>query len=542
MAFFGLFNLKPPKKDLNKGRQIDLQDGIYEGFTGYLGSFSANNYYLQTAPLDKRGQIYNDVDFIDKYDEIVSKHLTDISEDATQYSIQTKSPIWISSDDEDLKIEITKLIERLEIDTKCTSIVRNLAKYGDKFGRLVIDPEEGVKQLIIRYHPRDVVRLEYKGELHGFQVRGESTPLERYEMIHWRTAEEYVIDDILESDFSQLHERYMIDKTPGYGKSSIYKVISSSKKLKYAEDALLLGRIIKSKVYRNHYIEVGSGTLTEKIKIMREYIRNWKKNSSKDLENQDMYSEKNFFSYEEDLFHPVQEGKGTSNVDQVGGDLDIAHIEDIEYFRKKRNIILGHPGEEDYMTNRLQEDSKYAKAVSSYQKYLLKGLYELIDIHLDIMGKYTEERKYTINLVEVDSYAETTRNEMLSSSADFVDQVNSLITSLVEDSENISVDREYLTHYLFDNFLRLPDLDYEKLYIENSNSSQEGIENEKERREVGQIQKEEENAEKLELERRVKEKEQEKEDKKTGIVERTQKIPTQVRYNKGNSLKERNEE
>ena len=576
MAFFGLFNSKPEKKEQGRNK-IDLEDGVYEGFQGYLGNFTGSNgMYAQTAPADKRSEIYNNVDFIDKYDEIVSKHLTDLSEDATQYSLQTKTPIWISSDDEKLKEELTELIERLEIDVKCTSIVRDLAKYGDKFGKLVIDPEIGVKKLITRYHPKDVVRLEHRGELNGFHLREESIPLQKYEMIHWRTSEEYVIDDILQEDFATLHERYFIDKNPSYGKSNVYKVISSSKKLKYAEDALLLGRIVKSKVYRNHYIEVGTGTIKEKIKIMREYIKNWKKNSVKDLENQDMYSEKNFFSYEEDLFHPVQEGKGSSNVDQLGGDLDIAHIEDIEYFRKKRNITLGHPGEEDYMTNRLQEDSKYAKSVSSYQKYLLKGLYELIDIHLDVIGKFSEERKYTINLVEVDSYAETTRNEMLSSSADFVEQISGLINGLVENSQVVKTDEEYLVRYLFDNFLRLPDLDYDKLYIDKPKEEieapvipgQEGEEGEEgkpapvgippasdedEKADKEKREKEDENeeaakakeieAEKAEKEALAKEKEKETEEKKKkGIVENSQRRSTDIRYDQENALSEKNKD
>lgn len=461
------FNSKLAPKDISK-RSIDLQDDSIKGMTGHFSSTSFSQF-LETAPKDKRSHIYDSVDFVDKYDEVISKLLSDMADDATQYSFQTKSPLWVSSDDSELQKLLNELIEKLDLKTKCTSIVRELIKSGDKFGRLVIDPTEGVKRLMINHTAKGVCRLENKGELAGFMVRGDSTPLERYEMIHWKSMEEFVEDDILKEDHKDLFERYFLDENPTYGKSYIYRSISVSKRLKYAEDALLLGRISKSKTYRNHFVEVGTGGVKDKVKVMKEYIRNWKKNSSKDVTNSTMNSEENYFSYEEDVFHPVSDGKGSSSIDQIGGDLDVAHIEDIEYLKQKRNRVIGAPNDEDQTTNRLQEDSKYAKKVSSYQKYLLRGLYELCDIHLDVIGKYSEERRYTINLVEVDSYLETERNEMLSSSADFVDQIITLIGSAVDGQpegaeEKLSIDREYLMKYLFNNYLRLPDMDYDKLF------------------------------------------------------------------------------
>lgn len=461
------YTSKLSSKDLSR-KSIDLQDDSVKSITGHFSSTSYSQF-LETAPKDKRSDIYDAVDFVDKYDEVISKLLSDMADDATQYSFQTKSPIWISSDDDKLETELNELIDTLDLKVKCTPIVRDIIKYGDKFGRLVIDPELGVKSILINRHPKSVARLENKGELCGFMVSGDSTPVEQYEMIHFKSLEEYVEDDILKENHRELFERYFLDDAPSYGKSYIFKSISVSKRLKYAEDALLLGRISKSKTYRNHFVEVGTGGVKDKVKIMKEYIRNWKKNSSKDIVNSTMTSEDNFFSYEEDIFHPVSEGKGSSNIDQIGGDLDVAHIEDIEYLSRKRNRVIGTPNDEDQTTNRLQEDTKYAKKVSSYQKYLLRGLYELIDIHLDILGKYNKDRKYTINLVEVDSYLETERNEMLSSAADFVDQIISLVNSAVgEDEEGaevrLQVDKEYLIKYLFSNYLRLPDIDYDKLF------------------------------------------------------------------------------
>ena len=451
------------KKDLQKKTEIDITDDSLKGIGSSISGLS-NQYeqYLNTAPNDKRSAIYESVDFIDKYDEVISKLLSDMADDATQYSYQTKSPIWITSDDPKLEKELEALIETLDLKIKITNIARDLIKYGDKFGRLVIEPGKGVKRLMINNSPRSICRLEYKGELAGYKLASEVIPLQRYEMIHWKSLEEYVDDDILTVQNKALFDRYFLDERPSYGKSHIYRSISISKRLKYAEDALLLGRLSKAKLYRNHFVEVGTGTLKEKIKIMREYVRNWRKNSSVNTEDKDMYSEKNFFSHEEDVYHPVSDGKGSSNIESVGGEMDIAHIEDIEYFSGKRDKVIGVSSDSDAMTNRLQEDSKYAKKVASYQKYLLRGLYEMFDIHLDVIGKYSEERKYTINLVEVDSYVETERNEMLISSANFVEEILGLVGSIPEDK--VDVDTETLVKYLFENYLRLPDLDFSEIF------------------------------------------------------------------------------
>lgn len=485
MAKLKFFTSNLSAKDISK-KSIDLQDDSLKGLTGHFSSTSYSKF-LETAPKDKRSEIYDAVDFVDKYDEVISKLISDMADDATQYSFQTKSPIWISSEDPFIDKELNELIERTDLKVKVTPIVREIIKYGDKFGRLVIDPQIGIKNLLINHHPKSVTRLENKGELAGFMVRGDSTPLEQYEMIHFKSLEEYVEDDILKEEHRDLFERYFLDEFPSYGKSYIFTSISVSKRLKYAEDALLLGRISKSKTYRNHFVEVGTGGVKDKVKIMKEYIRNWKKNSTKDVTNATMNSEDNFFSYEEDVFHPVSDGKGSSNIEEIGGDLDVAHIEDIEYLSRKRNRVIGAPNDEDQTTNRLQEDSKYAKKVSSYQKYLLRGLYAMMDIHLDILGKFSKERKYTIHLVEVDSYLETERNEMLSSAADFVDQIISLVNSAVGEpeegaEEQFTVDKEYLIEYLFTNYLRLPEMEYDKLFttvkIPNPPTEEDGDEGE----------------------------------------------------------------
>jgi len=167
-----------------------------------------NELLDSTTPRYDRSAIYSDVDFIDKFDEVVARHLTDMSEDATQHSPITNQSFWAVSEDRAIQDALTKLFERLEISEKAPLLCRSMIKYGDKFGRLIVDPEEGVKSLKTNIHPSKMIRLEYLSRLVGFHKEGDISPLQRWEVVHWKTPSEYVYDDIIKTR-SDLFQRYL---------------------------------------------------------------------------------------------------------------------------------------------------------------------------------------------------------------------------------------------------------------------------------------------------------------------------------------------
>jgi hypothetical protein len=446
------FNISRVKKTPDKMEAISASD-IDQA---YLGGDPYSSL-LTSIPTFKRSVIYDDVDFIDSYDEEVSKYLTDLANDATQYSTQTNSTIWVTSKDDAVKLELNKMLSRLSMDDISPNIVRSMAKYGDKFARVVIDPELGIKSLKTNYHPKQVVRLEDGGVLVGFHIEYEESPLERYEMIHWMLPSEYVEDDIIIDRFD-LFEKYFIDKNPQYGFTDVFRIIQTSKRLKFVEDALILGRLAGSKLYRTHMVEVGAATATDRVNIMKRYVKNWAKASSNNYLDSKAYSEANKFSYEEDRYFPVNDGIGTSTVTEYGGNMDITGISDIEYMQKKRNRILGIP-EDSQMMNRLQQDTKYARKVASTQRAYLKGVYQLCDIQLDTKSAYTPKRRYSLNMVDVDAFVQSERYDLLSASIDFCERVMS-----ISQIEGIQINTGYLFKYLINNYIKFPNLEIEKLF------------------------------------------------------------------------------
>jgi len=426
------------------------------------------NLAQDITPQHIRTAIYNDVDFIDKFDEVVSKYVTDMAQDATQYSSISDASVWISSQDDFIQTELDSLNNRLGIDDKSTYFVRSMIKYGDKFCRAIIDPRpnKGIVSLKDTYHPKAVVRLENAGKLVGFHIGEDKIPVQRYEMIHWMTPFEPVFDDIL-AKRRWLFQKHSIDKDPTYGFSDLFKVIATSKRLKYIEDALILARLTKSKLYRIHNIEVGASTTSEQIAIAKRYAKNWNRSKGQNYTDDDAFSQENQFSHIEDRFNPVRESKGRATIEELGGDMNVTGIADLEHLVKKRNFILGFPADSDSMTNRLQEDSKYARRVATHQRSFIKGLYQLYDVHLDLIGRYSSERKYTVHMIDVDSFVQSERNDMMLAAVEFIERVVGLADAA---GEKDLINREYLLRYLIEHYLKFPGIEYDELFAKVSDS------------------------------------------------------------------------
>jgi len=429
-----------------------------------------SQYYQEnTAALNERSKIYKDMDDLDN--DIISTVLDMGADDATQMDLNTGKSLWCKSEDPAYETVINKLFSRIKVEEKLWRWAREIYKYGDFF--LKINPGEGlIKSVDDTLFPSQVCRLESQGTLLGFLdlhryrsraggLDGDST-LPPYSIVHFRTPRYRVVEDLLPEE---VYASYEIDKNPLYGSSTFLKARKVEKRISLINDALALTRLARSMVYRIHSVNVGDMTVVDqRKKIMKDYQNNISNapgiNFDKDRANI-THKDLNFFR---ELFVPKDnDGKGQSEINDIGGNVDVTGIADIDYLTSQRFGVLGIPksyvsfDEAQSFNSLIALDTRYARKIVSLQKALISGLTVLCQVELVLHNLEPDTSKFSIHLVPVSTNGELDRNDALNA---IIDICNNIKTFFDQDN----VDKEYLAKYLVTNYLKFPNFEIDSLF------------------------------------------------------------------------------
>lgn len=220
---------------------------------------------------------------------------TDASCNPSSYNNKT---IWIKSDTKKYQTEGNQLLESIAIEDRIFDWVHALALYGDLFIKPYCQPGYGVLSVDDSIHPADVGRIEWNGRLVGFyQQQVSDNSLQQMLKTEMVSPWLYVHGRVLGSNMRRLHR----DKSgfsfasvasvnanvdgqfsSRYGVSVAYDALPSYKRLRLAEDCLLLARVskgVKRYVWKlaipnNTASPQAVAALVEEVKILLKRTRN----------------------------------------------------------------------------------------------------------------------------------------------------------------------------------------------------------------------------------------------------------------------------
>ena len=430
-----------------------------------------NYYHDKVENSFKRSKVYADMDELD--DEVIAGALDMEADDATQMDLQRRKSVWVTAKDEKIKETIENLFNRIQLEQKIWLWTRETNKYGDFFVRHSINPDEGIVNVQDTYHPKKVVRLENNGKLAGFVLLDKKNrqfqPHNPYEWTHFRNLKHRIEDDLLPED---VYRKYQIDENARYGSPSFIKVRRVEKQLRLAEDSVILGRLSKSQYTQIHYVTVGDADPKEQKNIVNSYEKLFTKDKQANYKEGTFNSDRSNFSYADRVFVPVRsQDKGRSQVEEVGGDLDVTSLADIDMLTNKRFAALGIPKE--YMSfesnlgfnTLMQLDPRYARKISNHQKNMIVGLTLMCQIELALKGLKTDTDLFQLHMTSVSTTNELERTDSLSALIDAGDRMVRFFQTVQDD-----VDMKYLYKYILQNFMNMGDINIDKLFQE------EGIE------------------------------------------------------------------
>jgi hypothetical protein len=363
-------------------RGVDRYSRVYQSGTGGYGSHHGR---MESAAAFQgaRLQLFRDYDMMDN-DPIISSVL-DIYADESTVKDEFNRILNIKTDNTQIQEILHNLFyDILNVEFNLWPWIRNMAKYGDFFLYLDIDPEYGIVNAI-PLSVYETTRVEGADPENPFSVQFHiqndflnlgKKEFDNYEIAHFR----------LLSDTNFLP----------YGKAMIEGGRRVWKQLQLMEDAMLIHRIMRAPDKRKFKIDIGNIPPAEVETFMQRIIDRTKKSPLVDPKTGDYNLRYNMMNITEDFYLPVRGKDSGTEIESLSG-LQFNAIEDIEYLRQKLlaafkvpKSFIGYEEDINGKATLAAQDVRFARTIERIQRIMISELTKIAIIHLYVQG-FTDE-------------------------------------------------------------------------------------------------------------------------------------------------------
>jgi len=384
----------------------------------------------------ERNAMYREYEYM-MQDSIISSAIELYTEEATQASYETGKPFWITAEEKGIVEEFEKFSERLKMETLYHDVVHNACVYGDQFPRLYYG-KEGMTFIDSRIHPADVEKASIGNYILGY----------RYDNRFFKPKDFYHV----KMNFAkpQRREQYTfltvtvegqdIKIRPDYGTSVLENARKIYKIMNLLENSLLVARLTRSPLQQVIGVNVSGEDTEEAFDFISKLKESLSQDITIDLMNKRFDALANDLEFNIRTFIPIFNEKGRLEVTSVGGDVDIQHLADIEYFRNKLYGALRVPkaylGIEESLPGSLGESAlarleiRFGKTVKRIQRTGLQMVMDLFCYHLAHIDKADWIGKFSIEGTPISSKEDEERKNTLKVSMETAEQFLGLMNNL----------------------------------------------------------------------------------------------------------------
>lgn len=438
-------------------------------------------------------------------DATISAAIEMYADDSTQYNYRSGKVIWAESDDVDIQKAANRLIDVLRINEKAWTHIYALCTYGDVYLRLYRNGDmsdyaqmyDSAKngQSVVRVKPKDGSRkieeyIEYVDDpstMYDLQERdktcgfirvmgsesGDSSPAGTYMSMFSHAVNVSDVDLYDATSFVHICLAGNIDRHPELmtvkntnGSVSVYKVKTgksiladaypASQTVALLEDSMLLNRLTKSALIRILQIEVGNMPKAEAESVLRRVKNLIEQKIALNKQNGVVASYNSPGPMENVIYVPTKEGKGQITPTNLGGDVNVKDIVDVDYFNNKKLSALKIP--KQYLnydapeglgngTSLTKLSSRYAHTVMRIQNAYISGITTLLNILFADKG-LDYINKFTIKMVSPSTLEDTERDEQIQTRLDQASSILQLMQDLVDERGIKEVLEWLLSDYL----------------------------------------------------------------------------------------------
>ena len=509
----------------NRKQDIDLDGTFYDNIidSGINNVLDINAFNSLSNVAQTRNELYNVYDSMCQ-DGSISAVVETYAEDATERNDAGRI-VWVESD----KAEIAKLVDyyldTMNVDKHIFKWMYSLCKYGDVYLRLyreseyndeLFGPQRGRKPLnedvkikayskddkYVHYmemvtNPAEMFEVTKFGKTVGYIKAPVNNTLQQQDMLHLSqfqykfkrndvtiypatefvhasledntTRTEEVINIFMNEDDYNSDENAHSYKVRR-GQSVLSDVFHAWRSLNLLENAVLLYRLTKSSRVRLVNVEVGDMPKENVTKTLMG-IKRMLEQKAAIHEGTSMSEYTNAGPIENTVYVPTHGGVGTISTSEIGGDVDVRSLADLDYYTNKLYGQLRVPKQYFSQTDDSTGfnggtslsiiSSRYAKMIKRVQNTMIQAITDAINLMLLDKGLDSYVNEFTIHMLPPTTQEEIDRRDAMSSKvalssdimgmlADVEDVATRLrilkvlLSNLVTDSEIISELQAYI--------------------------------------------------------------------------------------------------
>lgn len=419
-------------------------------------------YLLETMNVDKN--IYKWVHSLCKYGDLYLRlyRESDYKDDPIfkDYNIDNDRSIYSKKDDkkalnEDIKVvaysKNDKYVHYIEMCPNPAELFE-LTKFGKTHGYIKAESMTKAKtdniQIPIyqyKFKQKDIEIFDAKTFVHACLEDNSSRIPEEVDI--------FLDDDKLNSDGSESSMNYTVKR----GQSLFYNVFKIWRELMLLENSILLNRLTKSSITRVIGVEVGDMP-KEQVGPHLQGIKNLIEQKSAINVGKSMTDYTNPGPIENNIYVPTHNGIGALSTQQVGGDVDVKSLADVDYFKNKfwgsvripkmyfgdTDDAAGFSGGESLSLI----SSRYAKMIKRIQNTIIQAITDAINLMLIDKGFNSYVNQFTIKMQPPATAEERDRRENLSNKIGVVSDIMGLLDDVEDTTSKLKILKSLLSNVL----------------------------------------------------------------------------------------------
>lgn len=465
-----------------------------------------------------RNELYDTLDFMAQ-DTTLASVLETYAEDATEMN-DSGDIVWCESDDGNISKYITFLINSLGVNKHVFKWTYSLCKYGDVYLRLYRESEmedrffsvpkdkntnkkntlnEDVnivaysdKDNYIHYleqasNPAQLFELTRFGKTAGYiktrvkanptngdaidnssiysttlyKFNSESNDVDLFPATEWvhgcleadvsRTPEE--VELFTNTEDSQKSTTYTVKR----GESLLYDSYKTWRELMLLENSVLLNRVTQSSIVRVIGVEVGD--------MPKEAVQPHLMNIKQLIEQKAAFSVgKNMSEYTNpgpivnNVYIPTRNNQGVLSTQQIGGDVNVGELVDLDYYEDKLFGGLRVPKQYFGRTDDAAGfnggsslsiiSSRYAKMIKRIQNVIIQMITDAINLILIDTGNENYINKFTLKMLSPTTQEEVDRRDNMSNKVGLVGDIMSALSDIEDTATRLKILKSLLSDTL----------------------------------------------------------------------------------------------
>ena len=445
---FGLSRRVEVIKDTNDVRDEKLESIFQNRDNNILAS-------LHNLSNDRLSRIADYREMIN--DGIVLSAVELISEDASLVDETTGLAAWVeSSDSPDFASMMTSFLKnKFRINDIIYPLAFNIVTFGECFvntnySNIEYRKEYNVGDYFTISEPEGVSHIFRYGVSLGYLITPNSKDSTETDKLLPERSYIHFISDRANKDY------LAADSYIQYGASFLEAARPYYKQRQLLDDLLILARLTRSSFYRLFSVDVGAASSQDTARMMRELKTAISSKQSINVNTEVFSSKSSPILTGGNVYFPTRNGQGAVTVQEVGGEVNVSALADIDYFDDRFYGALKVPkqflGQSDEApggigdTTLTQLDIRYARTVKRCQRIIKSGLCDLIYWYCSIHNIVPPS--FTVEMPKIITAEDTRLSDIQKSNIEIATSILGLIKEVDENTINNADKQKLLANML----------------------------------------------------------------------------------------------